>query len=1382
MLHELFLGLLGFTGDILVWSANGNSMHVKDGFDLLTSGERDQINKLAPLGWYYVKLQEFVDEYSLQWGSKRNSGRLLYRAALSQGVADLLEEYTADVVYLEQIVLKDGPVPLSQVLLHLQKYLVCMPPIYSLMLAVEKKGLHGCQILDHFTRFQSGSPAVMDTVRHLLVRVRNVFLKQCVGWMLYGSLDDQSSEFFVRRRSSQHGTTSSANKKNNTTGGSRGTGDEALESFFHHMEGSGVENKVLEHFSKLFKRTPADTGEFVSPGTGIGGLNGSSSSSASSDSDSFDWASTYVLKMENLPETHITPGLASKVLFAGKAVMLLQRVSGQEKLHETDRDVYRYLSGEGSTGFKSVFGKDGQHYSFLSGVTSGTRDSTPFSTNSGGETNSTTAAASKERYNSNGEYIPESRRGKPNLNPTDDPEGTRSQLLREHTMRCGYTPEQVDIFTRGFHLVLHKENMAVEVLEGLIEDIHAAISAKLWATLRDSFGFHTTLSIVRSTFLMGKGELYQLLLDGITAQTFLPPRDARQANLCLNWKVVRGASAIVGLPDDALSRVFRLRVNSYHMSIHAATAYIQATANANHRKNHSDSENTSETHVNASELAGLGDEDVCGVLFGGNATVTAGSNGNGSVGTGSSCVFSMCPVPAVTPESEVEKLFQDHILHRSKTSSQRQQQMNMNKTSAESVRPSPQVDQMTNKRVYSVGALWLSEPKYLSKGFKLLSHFHCDWAVAATKLHSTHPWLVESCSGAFDGEESTIAGDSSVASHPYSMTGSMSVMTNATISSQRDNYIKTPAARRSLILGCLTCCIHTDRRGTQMGVLGSDVLGIGVANSIVAGAAFHVKLHRNKPQMFIRVFVAIRSTARTSSSRRNGGSTADINNRRNNGGFDGASTVADMGDDGAYNANMRVLAETLIGVDDYTGEFGRSVSGSSPLQLEVEYSRNSTTATPRTNASVGGSVTAESTAGTARTTSATGVYYTMKVRVIESSSSASPQKSQQRGLAASDTWDVSTSLEIPNYLKLQGGEATLGLTSSGLLIPDTEITAEGLPSSFGTYITSLQFDAKTSLDAYPVASPFTISRYPETYVRLEKELGQIRAWLGIQLRVAFPPIFHVIFDSEALAAYQRLFSLLMRIRLVAHSLERLWKTRSRLSSDRVFCQLRHSMHFFISNFLYYLQVDVVDSEYAALVRDVAAANDFQQVLRIHRNFLATVLRVSLVDNVTVQDSIERVLQSCLRFIAVCRLLHQQEFNENNKGSGNNSSGNDYYGDEDLQRFRQDTSPVKVAWHNTNSSPLFHPTSGGSGTIETFTESATASTPNKSTEIPAASYVPVVVPPEEVESIRKEFFLQMNFLFQIMRKVENRGFMFRLDYNEYFSGMTTTSASVPAGRR
>lgn len=51
MIHELLLCLLGFTGDILVEAEDRSTFLVKPGFDLLTPSERDQLNRIAPLGW-----------------------------------------------------------------------------------------------------------------------------------------------------------------------------------------------------------------------------------------------------------------------------------------------------------------------------------------------------------------------------------------------------------------------------------------------------------------------------------------------------------------------------------------------------------------------------------------------------------------------------------------------------------------------------------------------------------------------------------------------------------------------------------------------------------------------------------------------------------------------------------------------------------------------------------------------------------------------------------------------------------------------------------------------------------------------------------------------------------------------------------------------------------------------------------------------------------------------------------------------------------------------------------------------------------------------------------------------------------------------------------
>lgn len=77
--------------------------------------------------------------------------------------------------------------------------------------------------------------------------------------------------------------------------------------------------------------------------------------------------------------------------------------------------------------------------------------------------------------------------------------------------------------------------------------------------------------------------------------------------------------------------------------------------------------------------------------------------------------------------------------------------------------------------------------------------------------------------------------------------------------------------------------------------------------------------------------------------------------------------------------------------------------------------------------------------------------------------------------------------------------------------------------------------SRGALATYPVASPFTSARHPDTFARLEQEVAQIRAWLGVHLQFRFPSMFTIIFDSEALSAYERIFSFVMKVRSVSSS-------------------------------------------------------------------------------------------------------------------------------------------------------------------------------------------------------------------------------------------------------
>lgn len=180
-----------------------DTYQVSSTFDLFTAAERQQINRLVPLGWYYASLSSFVVFYEVKWGVKMGDpDSQFYRTAMSQGIADVLTEYASDIAYLEQLVLAEGPVPLSHLLHHLQKYLLVMPVIHGMWIEVEKRKIWGCQLLDYIKSKRSGMPVVDDIVQRMMIKVRAVFLKQCLAWMLYGELEDPAEEFFIQSRGS----------------------------------------------------------------------------------------------------------------------------------------------------------------------------------------------------------------------------------------------------------------------------------------------------------------------------------------------------------------------------------------------------------------------------------------------------------------------------------------------------------------------------------------------------------------------------------------------------------------------------------------------------------------------------------------------------------------------------------------------------------------------------------------------------------------------------------------------------------------------------------------------------------------------------------------------------------------------------------------------------------------------------------------------------------------------------------------------------------------------------------------------------------------------------------------------------------------------------
>lgn len=443
MLHEILFSLLGYPGELII--DNGSTYIINSEFDLFTPSEIQQLNRIIPLGWYYYHLQAFVDNNQILWKVKYNDnerGRS-YIFGVSAGISDLLSEYCEDVAYLEQYVLTEGPTALSYLHQHLQKYIISMPIIWKIIKDMVDKNIKGCQILDFLMNIKSGLPVVNDVVQRLLYHTRVIFLKQCISWCLYGELDDPGLEFFIGKRHHK-------NPKENNLNSKVMSRLQTLDSVLH----------TKNH-----------------------------SNSISSSVNDFDWASSYFLKIEYLPESQISLKLGSKLLFCGKAVKLLKLANMHGMINSNSSN---HVTGES------------QRLEFISILDSGYKEFYQY------------FAGNEYLLTKNNTYVKN-----PSIKSvTNDNSAIDSDLnivLSAYLYKIGFQKEDLYSFTSKYQYLVdnHHETAFTEYFEPLILDIHNVLSKRLWEWLKYSMKFIAFLKVLRNVFLLGRGEFFQLILDNI---------------------------------------------------------------------------------------------------------------------------------------------------------------------------------------------------------------------------------------------------------------------------------------------------------------------------------------------------------------------------------------------------------------------------------------------------------------------------------------------------------------------------------------------------------------------------------------------------------------------------------------------------------------------------------------------------------------------------------------------------------------------------------------------------------------------------------------------------------------------------------------------------
>uniref|UniRef100_A0A8D0KKU6 Gamma-tubulin complex component n=1 Tax=Salvator merianae TaxID=96440 RepID=A0A8D0KKU6_SALMN len=149
------------------------------------------------------------------------------------------------------------------------------------------------------------------------------------------------------------------------------------------------------------------------------------------------------------------------------------------------------------------------------------------------------------------------------------------------------------------------------------------------------------------------------------------------------------------------------------------------------------------------------------------------------------------------------------------------------------------------------------------------------------------------------------------------------------------------------------------------------------------------------------------------------------------------------------------------------------------------------------------------------------------------------------------------------------------------------------------------------------------------------------AALGLSYKIQWP--LHILFTPAVLEKYNVVFKYLLSVRRVQAELQHCWALQMRCKrlesnkTDAIKWRLRHHMTFLVDNLQYYLQVDVLESQFSQLLQQINSTRDFESIRLAHDHFLSNLLAQSFILLKPAFHCLNEILDLCHSF---CSLVSQ----------------------------------------------------------------------------------------------------------------------------------------------
>ncbi|KAF2298384.1 hypothetical protein GH714_023412 [Hevea brasiliensis] len=210
--------------------------------------------------------------------------------------------------------------------------------------------------------------------------------------------------------------------------------------------------------------------------------------------------------------------------------------------------------------------------------------------------------------------------------------------------------------------------------------------------------------------------------------------------------------------------------------------------------------------------------------------------------------------------------------------------------------------------------------------------------------------------------------------------------------------------------------------------------------------------------------------------------------------------------------------------------------------------------------------------------------------------------------------------------------------------------------SFGITVKSSQVDLPKS-NAYADANTGAALTNASSEMSLD-------GWDGIALEYAVDWPLQLFFTQEVLSKYLRVFQYLLRLKRTQMELEKSWASvmhqdhtdfarhrndrncsisQQRRQRFRPMWRVREHMAFLIRNLQFYIQVDVIESQWNVLQAHIQDSHDFTELVGFHQEYLSALVSQSFLDIGSVSRILDSIMKLCLQF---CWSIENQENNPN----------------------------------------------------------------------------------------------------------------------------------------